>query len=105
MELQRTRLTEALEGTKINLSKTEQDLVKAQEQLADQKSLTEAMRVEKKRNSQLALECKQLTESLEQLTSERLNLQEVQSDLEFEKKGLHDKISQYEKIIERKYHQ
>ena len=75
LERERVRLTELLENTRVNLSKTEQDLFESQEQLADQRSMTEALRQERKRSSELAQETKELGGHLERVEVEKYDLQ------------------------------
>ena len=94
LERERVRLTESLENTRVNLSKTEQDLFDAQEQLADQRSMTEALRQEKIRNSELAQETKELGEHLERIEVEKYDLQQEINRMRAEREEFDQKLAE-----------
>ena len=94
LERERVRLTELLENTRVNLSKTEQDLFESQDQLADQRSMTEALRQERKRSSELAQETKELGEHLERIEVEKYDLQQDINRLHGERDQLDQRIQQ-----------
>ena len=98
MERERVRLTEMLENTRVNLSKTEQDLFDCQEQLADQRSMTEALRQEKLRSSELAQETKELGVHLERIEVEKYDLQQDINRILVERNQLDQKLSQIQQV-------
>ena len=94
LERERVRLTELLENTRVNLSKTEQDLFESQDQLADQRSMTEALRQERKRSSELAQETKELGGHLERIEVEKYDLQQDINRLLAERDQLDQSLQQ-----------
>lgn len=83
-----------LENTRVTLSKTEQDLFDSQEQLADQRSMTEALRQERLRSSELAQETKELGRHLERIEVEKYDLQHDITRILVERDLLDQKLSQ-----------
>ncbi|KAI6653653.1 Golgin subfamily A member 2-like [Oopsacas minuta] len=94
LERERVRLTEILENTRVTLSKTEQDLFDSQEQLADQRSMTEALRQERLRSSELAQETKELGTHLERIEVEKYDLQQDINRLLTERDQLDNKLGE-----------
>ena len=94
-----------LENTRVNLSKTEQDLFDSQEQLADQRSMTEALRQERLRSSELAQETKEMGQHLERIEVEKYDLQQDINRILVERDRLDQKLSQLQQAsIQNQFH-